>query len=220
MACEATSRTPSSVAPGRPTSRCVQPQRDLGQRIEFVLGQHVVAFADRARDRVVDRQQADVGPAAQHGVGDRAKRGASQRLERDAAASGVRLEHDVGIRALDAFEGGGHGQGGALGGPVLRLGGRHRVSITEKRDPSHRRGALAAASWFGRYGIESARRREIAQLKKPKYPKPFTSISGGCIMPPRRLSTQRPLFRFGGEGDAVAVGADLALDHAGRTTGP
>ncbi len=80
---------------GQTDEAMLEPQRDLRQRVELVFGQDVVAFADRTGDRVVDRQQADVGPAAEHGMGDRAERRAAQRFERHAAPARVGLEHHV-----------------------------------------------------------------------------------------------------------------------------
>jgi len=61
----------------------LHPHRDLRQQVQLVFGQGVVAFANRPRDRVVDRQQAEVGPAGQHGVRDGSVRGAPERRKRD-----------------------------------------------------------------------------------------------------------------------------------------
>ncbi len=99
---------------------------DLGQQVQLVLGQRVVAFADRAGDGVVDRQQSQFRPARQHRVGDGPVRGTAQRRERDAARGGVRFEHGVRVRSFDAFEGGAQDQlgRGRLGGGT---DGAHRA---------------------------------------------------------------------------------------------
>jgi hypothetical protein len=111
---------------------------DLSERVEFVLGEHVVPFANRPGDRVVDRQEADVGPAGENGVNDGAVRLAAQGGEGDAPPACVCVEHEVRIRPFDTLEGGGQRQGRRVGG-----GGIGQVAhslVHSKTSPARRRG--------------------------------------------------------------------------------
>jgi hypothetical protein len=152
----------------------LHPHRDLGQQVEFVFGQRVVAFANRAGDRVVDRQQSQVGLSRQHGMGDAAVRSAAERDEDDAAPLGIGPQNLGRIRAFDPLEGGGHGEGAGRRGGGLRTG--HRSPIKHK-SLSHRREALAVRS------LDRLRQR-------PGAPKRFGS---GEVVKPGPSSHVRPM---------------------------
>jgi hypothetical protein len=181
----------------------LHPPRDLRERVELVLGEDVVPFADRPGDRVVDWQQADVGASGDHRVGDGPVRRAAHRRKRDAAPGGVRVEDDVRIRPLDPLESGGHrqlrGRGlgrGLCGGhhDLLRSGRAPRPSIgaghpagtsmwAVKSPPPSARGLRSSSLRTLRHGL--ARRRAVRVCKKAEKPKTATQHPGHLYHAPQ-----------------------------------
>ena len=160
--------------------------RDLGEQVELVFRQRVVALADRPGDRVVDRQQAEVGTSREDGVGDAPVRGAAERDEPHAAPGRVSLEDRVRIRAFDPLEGRGHRQrGGHRRGVGLLVGrGRdgHGAPIFKRRAPRVGEGLLQ----FGPSGLISAKdlpRRGAVRSGVKKAVKPSRGGHVGPILP-------------------------------------
>ena len=120
---------------GHPEQLVLHPQGDAGEQVEVVLGQHVVALADRPGDRVVDREQAHVGLTRQHRLRHRAVRAAADRDERHPARRGVRVEDRVRVRALDSLEGGGQGQDRRRGLGGGNGTGRAHRALREAQEP-------------------------------------------------------------------------------------
>ena len=81
--------------PGDAQQTVIHPPSDLGEQVQLVLREDVVAFPDRPGDRVVDRQQPEVGAPGEQGLGHAAERRAAQRRERDAAPRGICAQDGV-----------------------------------------------------------------------------------------------------------------------------